>query len=223
MSSSIADLKQLKKLLLTAVASRLNDVGFKLKSAKDSFVRDVDASSYIYQLLFLDSKMGWRIQPSVAVRLERVEEIFHQTSGFEAKYQGDTPTIGGFVGSIIADTNRDCEFRLDGEDEVPQVADAIVRVFHEFAEPYFERFSSLAAIDVELNDKPTARTPNRVAPWLRCATGSIVAKLVGRPDYDSLIESYLDTMRTSDKGFYLARYQALLDWLSEKHQRDVTH
>lgn len=217
MSSSSADRKQLKKRLLMAVGDGLGAAEYQPKPVKDSFIRKHEAASWIYQLVFLDSEIGWRIQPSVGVRIERVEDIFHRTSGFEVKYQKDTPTIGGFVGSIRGGTNRDCEFSLNGEEDIPRVAEALIRVLHDFAVPWFERFSSLPAIDAELNDKPSERTPNRVAPWLRCATGSIVAKLVDRPHYDELVSVYHDAMRSSDKGFYLARYQALLDSLPQEH------
>ena len=205
-----------KTRLLAAVGHGLGDAGYRLKPAKDSFVRRLDDASWNYQLVFLDSGTGWRVQPSVGIRIERVEDIFHQTSGFEAKYQKDTVTIGSFVGSIKGGGNRDCEFRVNSEHDVPQAADALLQVFHDVAEPYFERFSALSTIDSELNDRPREGTPNRVAPWLRCATGSVVARLVDRPNYGDLVQVYLDTMRTSDKGFYLERYQALLDWLERE-------
>ena len=206
----------LKKLLLVAVGDELSASGYQPKPAKHGFVRKQEAAVWIYQLVFLENGIGWRIQPSVGIRIERVEEIFHRTSGFEIKYQKDTLTIGGFIGSIRGGTNRDCEFLLNKEEDIPQVADALIRILHDFAVPWFERFSSLPAIDAELNDKPSERTPNRVAPWLRCATGSIVARLVDRPNYDELVAIYVDAMRSSDKGFYLERYQALLDWLARE-------
>ena len=88
-----------------------------------------------------------------------------------------------------------------------------MQVFRTFALPYFEKFVSLAAIDAELNDKPTERTPNRGSPWLRCSTGLIVAKLVGRPNYQELIDIYTEVVSGNAKGFYLKRFQALVQSL----------
>ena len=218
MSQSLTDQKKLKNLLMNSISHQLEGLAFKAKLSRDSVVRQLDDIRHIYQFAFIESSVGWRIQPGVAVRFDHVEDIFHQTSGFDPKYQKDTPTIGGFIGSIRFASHQDCEFSLENVEQVAQVADALVELFHGFAEPYFERFTSLAAVDTELNDKPTERTPNRVAPWLRCATGSIVARLVDRPNYGDLIQVYLDTMRTSDKGFYLKRYQALLDWLDREYR-----
>lgn len=93
-----------------------------------------------------------------------------------------------------------------------------MKVLHEFAIPYFNKFASVYAIDAELNSRPTERTPNRGFPWLRCSTGIILAKLVGRPDYDTFVKIYSDVLTRSNEGFYLKRFEALLDSL----RRDVS-
>jgi len=202
--------KQLRTALLEAVRPGLKNNGFILRAKLDSFIRRTDGIADDFQLVFLDGKPGYRIQPNVGVRIERVEEIFHQTSGFEAKYQKSTVTIGGSIGNIMKNDNRECEFLLESEDEIGHVSENIVRVFREFALPYFERFHSLRAIDAALNENPIERTPHRVAPSLRESTGLIVAKLVGRPDYDHLVDLYSTIMRDSHKGFYHKKFEALV-------------
>jgi hypothetical protein len=210
---SSAGVRELKGLLLESLQKSLSDDGFILKAPKDSFIRRRGGVTDIFQMVCLDGNPGLRIQPNVAVRIERVEDIFHQTSGFAARDQKDTPTLGGAIGNITKNDNRACEFLLASPTEVAFVAEQVMRVFHDFALPYFERFGTLSAIDAELNTRPTERTPNRVAPWLRCATGIIVARLVGRSDYRQLIETYSDVMTHSDKGFYLKRFRALVQSL----------
>jgi len=99
--------KTLKAALFATLRDQLNGEGFKLKAARDTFVRAHEGYSERFMLVCLDGKPGWRIQPNVGIRIERVEEIFHKTSGFEPKYQKDTPTIGGAVGNIEEGDNRD--------------------------------------------------------------------------------------------------------------------
>jgi hypothetical protein len=161
----------------------------------------------------LDAKPGYRIQPGVAVRIERVEEIFHQTSGFELKYQKDTPTMGTRVGSLLSGSSGACEFLLGSASEIASVTEKLVDVFRKIAVPYFEHWGSLAAIDIELNDKPNERTRHRALAWFRCSTGIIVAKLVNRPEYEQLAAFYADVMTQDNKGFYLSRFQSLLKLL----------
>jgi hypothetical protein len=201
---------KLKLALFESVGERLVGASFKLNAIKDSFVRRRNGVADIFQLVCKDAKPGWRIQPNVAVRLEQVEEIFHRTSGFEPQYQKDTPTMGGSVGHFLKGSGRACEFLLTSNSDVAPVAEQVTRVFEEFAIPYFERWASLTAIDAELNDKPLEPTLQRSLAWFRCSTGIIVAKLVGRSDYEQLAKLYSDVMARDNKGFYLKRFQALL-------------
>jgi hypothetical protein len=108
-----------------------------------------------------------------------------------------------------------CEFPLVSDSQVEDVAEEVMDVFREFALPYVEQWSSLQAIDVELNEVPGIRTIHRAAGWFRCSTGIIVAKLVGRPNYRQLAAFHHDVMARIDNGFYLKRFEALLKSLDE--------
>ena len=205
--------KSLKEALFETVQKGVTGEGFVLKRSKERFVRERADITDVFQLVCLDGKPGLRVQPNVGVRVARIEETFHRISGFEPKYQGDTVTIGAGIGNITNNDNRACEFIVETDVDVITASEQILRVFREFALPYFARFSELSAIDAELNDHPLERTPNRPVPWLRCASGLIVAKLVERPNYTELVQVYGDLMSRADKGFYLGRFRALADIL----------
>jgi hypothetical protein len=210
MAEDVEQTTPLKVRLFESVRRQLIGHGFVLNAVRDNFVRRHDGITDIFQLTCLDAKPGYRILPGVAVRIERVENIFHETSGFERKYQKDTPTMGTRMGSLLTGSPRACEFLLESESEIASVTEMIVGVFREFAPPYFEKWGSLAAIDAELNDKPGERMHNRALAWFRCSTGIIVAKLVGRHNYGELVAFYTDVMTRDNKGFYLKRFQALV-------------
>lgn len=201
--------KNWKKTVFSTVARELEPAGFVLDAGKERFAKRHDGLVDVYQLVCVDEKPGWRIRPNVAVRVDLLEDIFHRASGFEGRYQADTISIGGVVGSILHGSARACEFVVQSEASVVPVAAEIVNVFRQAAIPYFAKYEQLREIDIELNDRPTERTQHRVAPWLRCSTGLIVARLVGRSDYRSLLSIYEDVMRRVDNGFYLPRFEAL--------------
>lgn len=201
---------QLRRAIFESIAAPLKRDGFELKVSKNTFIRKQDDGLDIFMLVCRDGKPGLRVQPEMGRRIHHVEQIFHKTSGFEPKFQKDTPTVGGAVGEIVYNHGRDCEFLVELESEVSSTSEQILKIFYTFALPYFEKYKSLTAIDAELNDKPTERTPNRAATWLRCATGVIVAKLTGRPDYEQLAKIYTDVMRRVGGGFYLERFLALV-------------
>jgi hypothetical protein len=206
----VEDTTPLKAALFESVRRQLVGKGFELKAAKDKFIRRRDGMTDHFQLVFKDAKRGYRIQPDIGMRIDIVEEIFHQTSGFEMRYQGNTSTMGAAVGTLVSGSPRACEFLLESESEIPYVTEKILRIFRDVALPYFEHWGSLAAIDAELNNKPAERTYHRALAWFRCSTGIIVAKLVGRSDYENLVAFYTSVMTQDNKGFYLKRFQALV-------------
>lgn len=170
----------LKRELFSSVGEALARYAFRVNVKKDSFLRAHDGVVEIFQLVCLDGKPGLRVQPNVAVRINLVEDIFHQTTGFEPKYQKDTPTIGGAIGNLVANDNCAAEFLLESSDQVPEISRQIVDTFLDLALKYYERFTQLTEIDKEQNENLLDRTPNRAASWLRASSGIIVAKLLHR-------------------------------------------
>jgi hypothetical protein len=203
----------LLKALIAVVRPRLNEKGFVFQAAPKRFIRERDEIIDRFQLVCVDAKPGWQIRPHVGVRIECVENIFHQTSGFEPKYEKDTSTFGTAAESLTNGSTG--VFVLESESQVAAVAEEILNVFREVALPYFERWGSLAAIDAELNNSPGERTLHRALAWYRCSTGIIVAKLVGRPNYEELAAFYTEVMTKDNKGFYLKRFEALLKSLEK--------
>lgn len=210
--TATSEAKQLKRGLVDAIGVQLISDGFALNAAKDFFIRRHNGTTDQFQLVFLDpyDRPGWRIQPYMGLRIERVEDIFHQTSRWDPKYQKDTPTIGSGIGRILSGDNRGCEFFLESSADIPRIATEIVEVFRKYALPYYANFDSIREIDRALNDDPRRDTPHRIVTWLRCATGVIVAKLVDRPDYARLVKIYTKQLRSTDKGFYLSRFEDLV-------------
>ena len=86
-------------------------------------------------------------------------------------------------------------------------------IFREKAEPYFAQFSTLGAVDSAINDQPSADCVHRDSTSLRCSTGVIVAKLVGRENYDQLTATYLDVVRTR-ASHELPKFESLLNNLA---------
>lgn len=210
MAEDVGETTPLKAALFESVRQQLVEDGFVLVPARETFIRRRDGITDHFQLVCKDARPGYRIQPNVGVRIDRVEELFHQTSGFERRYQETTSTMGAPAGSLLGGGPRACEFILDSESEISPVSERIMGVFRGVALPYVEHWSSLPAIDAELNDKPGERSPHRSLATFRCSTGIIVAKLVGRPDYEQLAAFYADVMARDNKGFYFKPFQALL-------------
>jgi hypothetical protein len=210
----IEETPPLKVALLEALQQQVAGEGFKLDMKMSSLTRRRGGvrDSFMVQVKTLGAPKpgGLHAEPEVGVRIDRVEDIFHLTSGFEPKYQGGTSTMGAPVAVTLGKDRLAYRFQLESYAEVYSVADQLLRVLQEAALPYFERWGSLAAIDAELNNDPGKRSVHRGLAWFRCSTGIIVARLVGRPYYDELAVIYTDVMTRDNNGFYLKRFIPLL-------------
>lgn len=220
-----ARMKRLQAVVMKSVGAELNSYGFsKTKGVFER--RHSEEKRDRFTLVFTDAVLGNElakgIQPNVSVRFERVENIFHQTSGFAPKYHDGTSTVGVSIGVMLAGDTRAHQSIMVSEADIPRITAEIVELFQKYALPYFDKFGALRAIDAELNNKPTRHTVHSGAPWLRCSTGVIVAKLVGRSDYRRLATVYTDVMRKQDRGFYLRYFEALLKSLEAIDPEDDT-
>lgn len=195
-----------------ALDAILEPHGFTWNKGRQAFVHVEEDRLQLFQ--FVETELNPAtiyLGLVAAVRFERVEEIFHRISGVPPDLQSRTITAGVDLWRIYGDEYRrqaPSDWRAR-ENECNRVAQA----FLEQAIPYYSNFSSLTDLDREINAFPDKPCIHRVLPWLRCTTGIIAAKLAQRPDYNRLKEVYTDQMAKSNKGFYLPRFNKLLEVL----------
>jgi hypothetical protein len=200
-----------------SLAAHLKPFGFKALKAKKRFARSEGNRTEVFQLVVLDGKPGYRIRPSVWVRFDDVEDIFHRTSGYEPEYQKQTPTAGLDLWSAFG--KEGFELRLKDESDVSQVVSQLKTIFNDKALSYFLQFSSIAAVDSAINDHPNEPCVHRPMPWLRASTGMITAKLTNRANYDALVDLYRETVRRDANGYYLPRFESLLMDLARQEDK----
>ncbi len=201
---------ELKNRLLNELATLLEPHGFVLVRRMDWFIRK-GATSLIYQLAFYggySKDAGYTIAPAVALRIEEVEKIFHKVSGFEPKYQKDTPTINPTIKDLIK-AKDNYEFELSSTKDLYLVVDKFFQIFKDIALPFLKENSSIAAIDRLLNSNPENENSIFYIPHLRFYHGTIVAKLNHNPNYQQIVETYRGYL-ARDNGFYLNDYERLL-------------
>lgn len=85
------------------------------------------------------------------MRYDVVENLFHQISGFDNKYQKGTPTIGTSIESFKSYLNTKTIFELKNEAQINQVVDGLLELFNSVAVPFFEKFDKLSYINDKLN------------------------------------------------------------------------
>ena len=199
---------KLPELVLDALRPELEPLGFKLVKSKQCFTSGAGDLIDRFKIVILTDSLGYRLCPSVGIRFELVESIFHRTSGYCLEYQKDTSTLGVDLFAVYGKPGY--QLRLRDKSDIHSVSSRLMEIFRDRAAPYFVEYSTLDAVDSAVNGRPYERCVHRVMPILRCSTGAIVAKLVGRKDYDHLISIYRAALQKFAKGFYLPRFELLL-------------
>ena len=203
----------LRAEFLKLLTHRLESYGFAYKQRLHRYIKEEGEITQIFQVIFLNDPDGFRVFADAGIRIESVENVFHRTSGFVGKrLQNDTATLGASLGSI-ADTGNKLQFDLKSEGDVVSASTDMLDAFEQIALPVFRQFASLEAVDEVVNSNPNEFCVFRQLDWFRCSTGTIVARMVGRENYDSLVELYSNRMKRDNAGFYWKWYSALLQSL----------
>lgn len=201
-------IKDLKTALLSALQPKFEARGFKLQKSKERFVKRVPEGAWWFVLDFTVYEC-LHVKPAMGLRVNAIEDRFHQTSGFERQYQADTPTLSLSVQGLVADPSS-FEYLIRDLSDVGAVAAQIERDFDQIVLPYFEDHSTLSKIDAALNQDPEQDCVHYAMDYLRCAHGLIVAQMVGRPNYTDLVEIYRQKLALISNGFYVLKFEALV-------------
>jgi hypothetical protein len=143
------------------------------------------------------------VQLWCAIRDNKIEEIFHRTSGVEKRYQADYTTIDRGLGNSF--------LWLNSEDEIINFIAKAKDFISGEALSLMERDYSYMDYSALLNDDPgNATCPYHANPENRCHHGLISAKLASDARYGQLLSTYSGNMRKWSNGFYYPRFERLV-------------
>ena len=194
--------------LMKTLEPRMAARGFRLVKSQDLFRKKQTGIKWIYRLHFLNY-VDYKVELQMAIRIDEMEKIFHRTSGYEKKYQSSSVGLVAALWSFVGD-HEQFMYDLSRVDQVPRIASQIESAFDTVAAPWFDKYSTVAAIDSLLNKEPDKFSIYFLFPWLQYAHGLIAARLNQRPNYDELAAIYSKAMKRISKGFYSDGYEALV-------------
>lgn len=203
----------LKQKLLKKISGKLYKEDFTLNKSLAEFTKKNIGGWNKFQIVFLDRSNKWELNPSMLIRKNVVEGIFHQISEFEPRYQKGTPTIGVSIEEYVSNGGK-YRFILSEEGEIDEIAESLIKIFHEIALPFFSKFDSLEEIESAVN-----KDPNDIlltGGIFKGFKGIILARLLNRPNYIELSKTYSRYYQKFSNGFYLHEYNNLLNLLDQK-------
>lgn len=210
--------------LIATLEPRMAARRFSLVKSKQWFQHKQPGLKQIYDLEFVD-RVDYSVRPAMSIRIDEVERIFHRTSGFEKQYQSSTSTLGTSLWRLSEDLEQ-FRYDLGHVDQVPRIASLIESAFDTVAAPWFEKYSTAAAVDAVLNKAPDKFGVYHFFPHMQYAHGVIAARLNQRHNYDELAATYSKAMKRISKGFYSDDFEALVrdledDELIERSRRKL--
>lgn len=201
----------LKNEVLALLDSSLNSFGFKMSKAANDFTQKTDFGWNKYQIVFLEREKGWEIKPSLLVRFDDIENLYHSISDFEKKYQKGTPTIGIAIEDLVND-NTPVRFELTKLSEIDYVVKELLNLFNSIALPFFSKYNNLQQIDNLLNNGTD--DTSITGDIFKGIKSLIVAKLTNRTDLEKIGLAYQQYYQKFANGFYLPEYNRLKELLN---------
>lgn len=201
----------LRNEVLVRLDKKLNSFGYKLSKSACEFTKKTDFGWNKYQIVFLIRDDGWELKPNLLVRFDIVENLFHQISGFDKKYQKGTPTIGISIEDLNNALITQTRFELTNEAQINSVVSSLFELFENVAVPFFEKFDKLSSIDDKLNSN--IGDTSLTGDIFKGTKSLIIAKLMKRQDFDKLEHVYQSYYMNFAGGFYLPEYLRLKELL----------
>lgn len=222
----MADRKQALDTFVNGIRPFFEQQGFAIRRFKEAVVFERlcegITSKYSFDVL---TEYGLDVEPQLSVRHEETERIYHIVSGLPREGQESTATLCARVGYIMEAQKPwwmifpvwdKVRMPLESDGQVRHAVTKQIEFFKKCGGPTLELYSTLQTIDHHLNDKPTK--PALLAGErgvFRSTRGIIVAKLVGRPDFEKLVAIHRKAVEWQERGRHLPAYNLLVKILSE--------
>lgn len=198
---------------VAALEMALQPFGFDYDSESEWFSRSHGHFDDIFELCLSACSGSLKITPVALVQVKPVQWFYNRSyqRGTEAARQSGA--IGVELKALL-DVSNEIEWYIHTERDIPCAVAEVAAVFREHVIPFFQRYSTIEAIDEALNSKPRKECLVSIYP-ARAAEGLIIAKLLGRPDFDKLAKFYERKVKREWSGVDLPEFQALVKDLRE--------
>ena len=196
--------------VLNLLDDKLKSFGYKLIKSDSSFIQKNSFGWNKFTITFLVSENGWTIRPGLLIRFDIVENLFHQVSNFEKKYQKGTPTLGVAIENL--DTfGFNTRFDLNDTNQINSIVRELFELFKIVAIPFFAKFNKLSEVDSQLNKN--IEDTSLTGDIFKGTKSLIIASLLKRNNLKELEKAYQSYYENFADGFYLPEYIKLKELL----------
>jgi hypothetical protein len=177
-----------------AIDAELSEIlpaaGFANRRSEEHWLRRTDQGSQTISIAVDDLDPDFEIEPMFGVRIDAVEDIYHQFAGTREGYrQLSSTTMTPSFRALGVD-----HFEATGDAELSQVAREIANLVRGRGLPFLNSYRDLTALDRALN---VDRIPqfSITHEGSQARTAVIVARLAGNPSFERLVEEHAEAGR----------------------------
>lgn len=205
---------ELRNNFQAQLSKELFQYNFKLNKQTSEFTREKKYGWDKFQLVFINMGSRWEVNFGLLMRIDMIENIYHEGLYYESKYHKTTPTIGITIEKYINDGN---EYRLyiDTNSELDSCTDKVLQLFKSIALPFFEKYESIQKLDEAIN----VELGSSIFSGIKYGgnLGIILAKLNNNPSFGILENKYREYYKIFCNGFYLEEFENILKVVKKIH------
>lgn len=201
-------IKDVSNRILGAIEEPLLIHGFIFNKRKKEFKRQVNGVQQIFDLLFYKENSGSIfVEPQLRIKIKKIEDIYHDVTSKDAKYNDGTTTLGNNFIAIINYYEKGDEkggkaanlkYLVENETDIDTLIKVILNRFEEYALPYFNSNSSVAEADKLLNENPRDLSVHNLIYPIRASIGIIAARLNDNPNFENLVAIYEEELEDAN-------------------------
>jgi hypothetical protein len=198
----------------------LNDFSkneFKLYKSLSSFIKITDECKFIFKLIFYKRSNSVSIEVFAWIKHIEVEKIV--TKILEEGYR--EVTIGNEIGRLhySPDLKKVIHKSLDviiyRDEDLLTSSELIKKYFLEIVQPFFTEYGNLNAINKIYNDPPFEYSLLTSDLGERLMKGLIIAKLLNRPDYKTLVSLFDEKVAKIKNKNAIENYQTVKNYIEQ--------
>ena len=172
------------------LGSVLSETGFRLKKSEDGFVRKISGGRQMLGLPLWDYNPEFEFSLNICIRLDAVEQVFHQFSGSSPKYH---PMSFTTITRLEHFNRGPAKYMVSTAKDVTSVGGALSGVIRDKITPFFHEHKDVQALDRGVNRRQPGIDITQNPSGAMHAV--ILAHMAGNTDFDHLVTNLRNDMQ----------------------------
>jgi hypothetical protein len=189
MKRSAMKKQEMKNLLFEMLNGILTGTDFRLKKSEDGFVRRIAGGRQMLGLPLLDYNPEFEFSLNICVRLDAVEEVFHQFSGSSPRYHSMSDTT---ITRLEHFTGGSARYKVTTAADVASVGGVLSSIIRDKIVPFFNEHQDVEALDRDVNcQQPGIDITQNPSGAMHAV---ILACLAGNKDFERVVAKHQTDM-----------------------------